>query len=365
MGSVTRFTPYQDLLSEELKKLITLYYVLVGNKGRRTKESDTLLKDIVTSLAGNFNYDDTQGFFYRRQYKIRADEEDLHRFMGIMSELQKATLNGETSHFILEGVKNDLTTSLTFLDPLEGVKDDLTTSLSPLDPGSVKGKSKGKAPRTGQQDTSPWSVPTSYLDRVAQIALKKEERVTEVRNHVEVTAVNYRLFHVRALTDFGALLLRQEPQEDPSYAIPSVNFQSWISFVQMVRAILVNFHFSFGGFNRIKSCRQCGKLTFEKKGRSKFYCSKECTKKHSDASQPSTMRLCRERQNTWIRSQYAMNKDWGSADIEPETIKKNECVKCERHVDKPGGGDCALLCRKNLQAFQNMGKTVNRRAKKK
>lgn len=348
MGSVTRFTPHQDLLSEEIKKLITLYYVLVGSKGRRTKESDTLLKDIVTSLAGNFNYDDAQGFFYRGQYKIRADDEDLHRFMGIMSELQKATLNGETSHFILEGVKNDL-----------------TTSLAPLNPGSVKGKSKGKAPKAGQPETPPWSVPTSYLDRLAQVALKKGERVTEVRNHVEVTAVNYRLFHVRALTDFGSLLLRQEPQEDPSYAIPSVNFQSWISFVQMVRALLVNFHFSFGGFHRIKSCRQCGKLTFEKKGRSKFYCSKECTKKHSDASQPETMRLCRERQNTWIRSQYSMNKNWGSAELYPQAMKKKECVKCKRHVDKPRGGDCALLCRKNLEAFQNMGKTVNLRAKKK
>jgi len=347
MGSVTRFTPYQDLLSEEIKKLIILYYVLVGNKGSRTEESDTLLRDIVTSLAGDFNYDVTQGFFCRGHYKISANDEDLHRFMGIMSELQKATRNGETGHFILEKVKNDLTTSLT-----------------PLPPTSKKDRGKGKAPKSGQEDPA-WTIPTSVLDRVARTSLKRGERETEVRNHMEITAVNYRLFHVQAISSFGTLLLRQEPQEEPSYAIPSVKFQSWISFVQMVRSILVNFHFSFGGFHRIKTCRQCGKLMFEKKGRSKFYCSKECAKKHSDASQPATMRLCRERQNTWIRSQYHMNKNWGRADLEPETIKKKDCEKCKRHVDEPEGGDCALLYRKNLEAYKNMRKTVNPRAKKK
>jgi hypothetical protein len=95
-------------------------------------------------------------------------------------------------------------------------------------------------------------------------------------------------------------------------------------------------------------CRQCGKLFFEKKLGAGLYCSPLCRKRYNDSLQQRDRRLCRERQNQWIRYRRLFH-DWPKF----YTLQKDSCAYCPGNVES---GKCPELIRKNAEAFKKYGK---------
>jgi hypothetical protein len=138
-----------------------------------------------------------------------------------------------------------------------------------------------------------------------------------------------------------------EPQENPRYSIPSINFSSWSSFVQIVRAILVNFHFAFGNFERIKTCIYCQKLIFAKNIKKKTFCSPKCKTNFNRESESREKRLCRERQNGWMRYRLVRLPERFNAGL----VTKSDCEECSACHES---GECQVLKQLNKEAFRRV-----------
>ena len=105
------------------------------------------------------------------------------------------------------------------------------------------------------------------------------------------------------------------------------------SFLHVIKFILIKYQHLMGSFERLKLCRYCGKIFFEKRIGSKEYCSASCRKKFNDALQMPEVRLCRERQNAWIRYKYENIVNCPRVYY----LQKDECEKCS---GEKKGGNC-------------------------
>jgi hypothetical protein len=124
----------------------------------------------------------------------------------------------------------------------------------------------------------------------------------------------------------------------PGYFKPEISFRSAVKY------ILVKYQYLFESFERIKICKQCEKLFVEKKLGAGEYCGGTCRKRHYDSLQPEEKRLCRERQNAWIRYRRLFH-DWPRV----FTLQKDDCLNCPGTVES---GRCPVLIRKNKRGFE-------------
>lgn len=111
--------------------------------------------------------------------------------------------------------------------------------------------------------------------------------------------------------------------------------------------ILIKYQSLFGSFDRIKKCRQCENLIFEKRLGTREFCGGTCRKRYNDSLQPPEKRLCRERQNAWISRQLNTKKDRGVTIV--YRLQKDDCSGC---IGQLRAGECPILRRKNLKAFK-------------
>jgi len=144
-----------------------------------------------------------------------------------------------------------------------------------------------------------------------------------------------------------------EPQEESSTKAFQQSPQSWISFMQIARAVLVNFHIAFGSFERIKNCQECGNLFFEKKKGSRIYCSVECKAEYNNKLFGLEKRRCIENQNVWIRRELDNSKyiDIEQDEFTIDGVKRGECRKCEKCQK---AGYCSVLINKNQLLCQKI-----------
>lgn len=136
-----------------------------------------------------------------------------------------------------------------------------------------------------------------------------------------------------------------EPIEESSIQSSHQSYIGWTSFVQIARAVLVNFHISFGSYERIKNCLECGKIFFEKKKASGLYCGVKCKSEYNIKLLSPEKRRCMEKQNIWIRREfgnpkYAIETDEFAID----SMKRSDCRKCDKCQK---GGHCSVLINKN------------------
>jgi len=117
-----------------------------------------------------------------------------------------------------------------------------------------------------------------------------------------------------------------------------------IPFIEAVQYLLVKYQFLLGSFERVKVCKQCCKLFVEKKLGAGQYCNGTCRKTHFDSMQPEEKRLCRERQNAWIRYRE-LHYYWPKV----YNIQKDDCLSCSDIVES---GDCPVLIKKNKRSFE-------------
>ena len=164
----------------------------------------------------------------------------------------------------------------------------------------------------------------------------------------------YEIFHVGAGSDseLSDVLfttdLSMDPNEDPQIMSPKDGTRT--SFIGVVRYFFVKYYMVFGSFDRLKLCKSCEKLFLEKKLGHREFCSGLCRKKYHDALQSPEKRLCRERQNSWIRYQFNFHKVLKTKHkLMRFTVQKFECETCKKCLES---GDCQVLRDKNDEAFK-------------
>ena len=145
-----------------------------------------------------------------------------------------------------------------------------------------------------------------------------------------------------------------DPNEDSPIMSPKDAVQC--SFIGVIRYFLVKYWVVFGSFERLKACNRCKKLLFEKKLGAREFCSGLCRKQYHDASQPREKRLCRERQNFWIRSGVGKLTDYR----QHYTVSRDDCEKCK--TCSPSGS-CPVLNQKQKKTIQEI--KLHRKQKRK
>lgn len=145
------------------------------------------------------------------------------------------------------------------------------------------------------------------------------------------------------------------PLFDPNYKFKHNQITSprdgvRIPFFDVVRYIFAKYAFLFGSFDRLKCCQHCSRLFYEiKAGHGKF-CSGRCRKAAHDSLEPRAIRLCRERQNRWIR--YHVFQAAKDINIKHAyLVAKDECSSCKGPL---ASGQCPPLKEKNSVAFDRL-----------
>jgi hypothetical protein len=123
------------------------------------------------------------------------------------------------------------------------------------------------------------------------------------------------------------------------------------SIFEVAVYILIKYQWLFGSFDRIKKCRQCENLIFEKRLGTREFCGGTCRKRYNDSLQPPEKRLCRERQNAWISRRLNTKKDRGITIV--YRLQKDDCSECTGQLR---AGECPILRRKNSKAFRILGR---------
>jgi hypothetical protein len=171
----------------------------------------------------------------------------------------------------------------------------------------------------------------------------------------------YQSFLVLGTTNFAFKLISGDPCR-----ISSPGSQTRATFLEIIKSIIVIHHVLYGSFDRIKICEyeKCKRMFYEKKhGAGKFCCNDHKTKDNNER-QPRPVRLCRERQNQWLRSK--MNRadlvitDKNGREIQkpsPRHVQKRECDDCIQYLkDKVKSGLCDVLRRYNKDAMRAIEK---------
>jgi hypothetical protein len=120
-------------------------------------------------------------------------------------------------------------------------------------------------------------------------------------------------------------------------------------FIDVIKYILVKYVSLFGSFNRIKVCKNCGKLFLEKKYGYGIFCNVRCRVNYHIEAEPKNIFRCRARQNRWA----------GRILLTPYTVLKEECEKCENlpiAEKEPKGGKCIQILHKNANALETKKK---------
>ena len=361
---MSRFSAFQKEISGCVKDLILLYDRLRQEKDWYSEPIMALLKQILrkvgcekvqarTLLPGEkepdalpkfeFEFDPETKQFCFGQYRINIDESQLKSFLDLMEGLRGASMQGVVFHFLIPTIRDEVVTDITpaqtpgFVEP--------SMSLGEReDEGGPERSSSSPESDIVKVDIQ---VPRAVIDRAAMTAIRNQKEVRMTPSDVSIRSVNYRIMDVQSVSEFGTSLLLTEPQEDPRYSIPSINFSSWSSFVQIVRAILVNFHFAFGNFERIKTCSYCRRLIFAKNVKKKSFCSPKCKTNFNRESESRENRLCRERQNAWLRYKVVrLSKRFHAG-----RVTKSDCEGCGLC---PKSGECQVLKKLNKEAFRMM-----------
>jgi hypothetical protein len=136
-----------------------------------------------------------------------------------------------------------------------------------------------------------------------------------------------------------------KPEFNQIGTVESLYHRSWRSLWELCTSIIVMFHAAFGDFSRLKICKECGALFYEKRSDRKEFCESLCRVKFNQAGEPCEKRKCRMRQNQWVRNSLAKIK----SNKTPYTIGKGECSECS--TGKVKGGKCEIILKKNLVAL--------------
>jgi len=293
---VERFTEDQLALSNSIQSLLRFYYSVDREKINEKKLTDSNRERIEAFL------ENTYGKILSRNNKIyqvklpyvtkskktfisnirSINYKHLKHFLLMMDQLAKEIANNNHIHVLLVGVTDRINSSI---DTKKEQK--VSYDISPDDSESEE-IFFGPYP-------DEMKISIALVDNAIFKTIRNRSISGETENDLFFVRITHeRQYTVMPTTDFGCLLLSLKSKDmfrtDPHF------MSIWIdSIFQLITVILVQFHLAFDGFERIKVCKFCGRLFFEKKKGSKVYCSDTCRVKYSRSVEPSERRLCRER----------------------------------------------------------------------
>jgi hypothetical protein len=330
-----RFTTASLLMSACIRDLINYYYMeknhLPGDPWPSEKIKNALL-GLFNRLYDDCGYsqdDQWVGFSYsgsrsgESAFTCYVDTKERSSFITIMDKLVEAIREKDFAHFVVLKISDEVMTVL----------DEETEVICFTPPQGLTRKMALSAMKQGK-------TLTHKLDRYNTLAFIPRQSVW-----------------VDCVSPFGKYLLNLGEWEEGGFAcVQALGFHE-LDFIPLVRALLINFHLEFNGFERIKSCSQCGKIYFEKKKGARLFCSSSCRKEHHHAQEPAEKRKCRDKQNHWI--DYKLNNDARilSADrrsrirLRAYTVSKSDCSACD---NPQAGGECGILKERNENVFEIM-----------
>lgn len=121
------------------------------------------------------------------------------------------------------------------------------------------------------------------------------------------------------------------------------------AFIDAIKYILVKYVSLFGSFERLKVCKNCGKLFLEKKYGYGIFCNVRCRVNYHVELEPKDIFDCRNRQNRWLERKI----------LQRSPILKDDCTLCQnRPIGKkiPKGGKCKLMIDKNSSFLARLPK---------
>jgi hypothetical protein len=122
-----------------------------------------------------------------------------------------------------------------------------------------------------------------------------------------------------------------------------------VRLIDAVIYLLIKYQYLFGSFERVKVCKQCNKLFFEKRLGAKEFCGGLCRKHYNDILQVPEIRHCRDRQNQWLANKSKMIPSVSML----YRVQKENCAECD---GTKKSGECPALIKKNKKAFNYLAK---------
>jgi len=317
-----------------MQDLLKLYYLLKERNNWPIEEGIIGIREILKKITGyDFEFFVAKQAFCFGHYVISANDQEIELFKEIMAEFERKVKSGKKGGVLNFRIKE--------------IKDEIITT--------IKGKANGRFDkRSGKSDRKRRRVTKFKIEQNIIKALRTERIRESSFNKVRILSDPYRHYLIDHYSKFVKKLLNAQPQEDPIFQVPSLAFRSWLSIIQIVRAIFVNFSIAFGSTERIKPCRFCQRLFLEKKIGVRLFCSPGCKHEFYKLIYPKEKRLCRERQNAWLRYCLDFNeKVKYRGDLEAKHVYLQDCKKCE-NIKKTG--TCLALKEKNKEFFMLLEK---------
>jgi hypothetical protein len=338
-GKVERFSKDQLLLSNSLKSLIKLYYANDYSKPSDAwpwKDLNECISDFIATLHNGreCSYNKSKGKFKLR-YSLSPDanedtilctyqisDKQMKEFVSVMKKLIAEINNKSFYHLILAGVADELKTELT-----------MTEQWKDAETNSANDNSEQYSYRP-RKNTMHHGI--SLMNRtILKTILKDRPHEHMERTPYSADVSHRRRFRVRSTSRFGRTLLISG-KEGATKRISHFTSPKITTFLKLSRYVLIHFHLAFDGFERLKICRVCGELLFEKKKGAKQYCSNpSCKKKYYDSKKIKEKIDCLNRQNAWARNKQLIRR-----------LLSDDCAACNDWLEYKAGGMCKEIIKK-------------------
>lgn len=327
-----RFTENHMLLSELMNRLIKIYYMhhlFESSDELVLKRPLRLLKKLPKSYQDSFIEDRSLRWGLHELFPgLTIDFDQLRTFQKIMDSLQNAIIKQQYCHFWLYKVEDDVQTYLPTLDKL----DEISTKRNQED----------------REMKLSWADVHKSIHKGAISSLSSQGKSKKAIGGLIISSQCHRTLHVEQISEFAFKMLKSEPYDEPFNRIYPIWFPTWNYFIDAVKSIIVNFHFAFDGFNRLKLCKNCQKLIFEKREGYREFCDVICRRNFHIKAEPRNKRLCRERQNAWIRNRF-------SGLHQVKSVQRSECEICAQVKES---GKCETLINKYSRSLQKIIKNI-------
>lgn len=318
-----RFSRDQKILSQAIKGLIDLFYL-----EELSKPGDSWDWEKIATGLERFLFPLAEDWLERKISQVPESLKESYREKLRIIDIKEKTIYFKDSVFpigvddidkinnIMIILKDNLSKSNYHHFNITGIEN---TSLTSIDYSSCMDNE-----RTGK------FISFRDISKSTMKAINKQTTINSISNDISFTSEGYMIFTIEPLLEFGRYLLLLEPQEELFYQIPSINFLSWTSLISLIRAVLVSFHLSFGSFERLKLCKKCQKMFFEKRKGAREFCSNSCRVMFNAATESEDKRLCRQRQKKYL--QYHDSYSF--------PIYKDACAGCTMPVES---GKCQVV----------------------
>jgi hypothetical protein len=336
-GKVERFSKDQLLLSNSIKSLIELYYSNDYSKPSEAwpwRDLNKHIGDFIATLhkKGECSYDKARGKF-KVKYSLSPDstEDSISCTYQISARQMKEFVS------VMKGLIAEINNRLFYHVMLAGVADELKTELTTTEQWNDAGINSVDD-NSEQHPHPPHKNAMHHGLSLMNRTIIKTILTDRPHGHMERTPYSAdvshrRRFRVKPISEFGKKLLitKKKIKRIAHFSSPKIN-----TFLRLSRYVLIYFHLVFDGFDRLKICRVCGKLIFEKKKGAKEYClDPKCKKKYNDSKKIKKKIDCLNRQNAWARNKQFTDR-----------LLSGDCAECNAWSERKAGGQCKKIIEK-------------------